>query len=356
MRRIIVAGIATAGLLLLGGCTSPAATPQQQQQRQQQRHGAGSPVGPPGTQASGELRLGLTENLTDAPALLGWQLGFYGQNLGKVTLQPAPFTSAAAEITALREGQLDAAYLDPIAALQAWQADPGLIKIIAGAAAGGAELVVAPHITSPAQLKGRTLAAPADGAQLAAADTWLRQHGLPALTAAEASTSADAGLLQQFRSGKIAGAWEPPPLDAQLTAAGGRVLVNEATLWPGGKFPTSVLVVTKHYLTADPLAVTALLKGQAQADRFLTTSQVSARAALAQRLTAVGSVLPAAIIASSFAQLTFTSDPLTATLLTEAQHAAAAGLIKPVTNLTSIYDLGPLNQVLKAVGQRPVGA
>jgi len=349
MRRIIAAGLAAAGLLL-GGCSSQAAAPQQGHRQ------AGSPVGPPGTQASGELRLGLAEGIADAPALLGWQMGFYGQNLGKVTLQPTPFTSTAGEIAALREGQLDAAYLDPVAALQAWQAAPGLIRIVAGATSGGAELVVAPRIATPAQLKGRQLAAPAGGTQQAAADAWLRQHGLPALTAAEATTSASTGLLQEFRTGKIAGAWEPPPLDVQMTAAGGRVLVNEATLWPGGQFPTSVLVVTQRYLTADSLAVTALLKGQAQTDRFLTTSQVSARAAIAQRLTAIGSPLTAAVIARSFAQLTFTSNPLPATLLTEAQHAAAAGLIKPVKNLTSIYDLGPLNQVLKAAGQPPVGA
>jgi NitT/TauT family transport system substrate-binding protein len=347
MRRIIVTGLTAAGLLL-GGCSSPAAAPQQV------RHQAGSPVGPPGTQAAGELRLGLAENITDAPALLGWQMGFYGQNLGKVTLQPAPFTSGTAEITALRDGQLDAAYLDPIAALQAWQAAPGLLKIIAGAATGGAQLIVAPHITTPAQLKGRTLAAPAGGTQQAAADHWLHQHRLPALTAAEATTSADAGLLRQFRTGKIAGAWEPPPLDVQLTAAGGHILVNEAALWPGGQFPTSVLVVTAKYLTAHPLTVTALLKGQAQTDRFLTASQVTARAAIAQRLTALGNPLATAIITKSLAQLTYTSNPLPATLLTEAQHAAAAGLIKPVKNLTSIYDLSPLNQLLKTTGQPQV--
>jgi NitT/TauT family transport system substrate-binding protein len=284
-------------------------------------------------------------------------MGFFGQNLGKVTLEPSPFTSTAAEITALRDGQLDAAYLDPVAALQAWQTTPGgLIKIIAGSASGGAELVVTRQITTPDQLKGQQLAAPAGGTQQAAADNWLRRHGLPALTAAEASASAGAGLLQQFRSGKIAGAWEPPPLDIQMTAAGGHVLVNEATLWPGGQFPTSVLVITKRYLTANPLAVTALLKGQAQADNFLTGSPVSARAATAQRLTAMGNSLPAGVLARSLAQLTFTSNPLPGTLLTEAQHAAAAGLIKRVSNLASIYDLAPLNQVLKAAGQPPVSA
>src|SRR5450756_703926 len=83
MRRIIAAGLAAAGLAL-AGCSSQAAAPQQQ------RHPVRLPVGPPGTTASGTLRLGLTEDTADAPALLGWQMGFYGQNLGKVTLQPAP--------------------------------------------------------------------------------------------------------------------------------------------------------------------------------------------------------------------------------------------------------------------------
>src|SRR5450756_2776609 len=118
MRRIIAAGLAAAGLAL-AGCTSPGTGP---------ADGTSSPgtgthrqgvVGPPGAQASGILRLGLTEDAADAPALVGWQLGFFGRNLGKVTLEPAPFTTTAAEVTALEDGQLDAAYLDPIAALQA---------------------------------------------------------------------------------------------------------------------------------------------------------------------------------------------------------------------------------------------
>jgi NitT/TauT family transport system substrate-binding protein len=353
MRRIILVALAAAALLL-PGCSSPPTAPPQHQPPAGLP--AGPPVGPPGTQASGVMRLGLTEDIADAPALLGWQMGFFGRNLGKVTLEPALFSSTAAEVTALRHGQLDAAYLDPVAALQVWQTAPGgLIKIVAGAASGGAELVVAPQITSPALLRGRQLAAPAGGAQQAAADYWLRQHGLPALTATEASTSSDAGLLREFRSGKIAGGWELPPLDVQMAEAGGRVLVNEASLWPGGRFATKVLAVTQRFLSASPLAVSALLKGQLQAEQFIAHDPISAKAALGQRLTAMANGLPTGILTQSFAQLTFTENPLPTSLLSEAQHAAAAGMLRPVSNLDGIYDLGPLNQLLKAAGQQPVG-
>src|SRR5450756_1707633 len=153
MRRIIAAGLAAAGLLL-AGCTS---SPGTGQASGMSPTGAGSHrqgvVGPPGVQAAGILRLGLAETAADAPALVGWQLGFFGRNLGKATLEPVPFTTTAAEVTALKDGQLDAAYLDPIAALQAWQTSPATpIKIIAGATSGGAELIVTSHITTPCLL------------------------------------------------------------------------------------------------------------------------------------------------------------------------------------------------------------
>ena len=357
MRRIIAAaGLAAAGLLLTACSSSPpgASSAAASAAALRAQHKAGSPVGPPGAAASGLLRLGLTEDVADAPALLGWQMGYFGENARQVTLEPEPYTSSAAEAAALEDGQLDAAYLDPMTALQVWQSTPGgLIKIVAGAVSGGAELVVSPGITTAAQLKGRPLAAPTGGAQQAAADYWLRQRGLPNLT--ETSASTGAGLLQQFRTGKIAGAWEPPPLDVQLTDAGGRVLVNEASLWPGGQFPTTVLVVTRKFLAASPQAVTGLLKGQLQADKLLTDHQVSAAGAIGQRLTAAGNPLPAAVITKSLAQLTFTDSPLSGPLLAEAKHAVATGLLKPLKNLAGIYDLGPLNQVLKAAGQQPAG-
>ena len=64
----------------------------------------------------------------------------------------------------------------------------------------------------------------------------------------------------------------------------------------------------------------------------------------------------AGVLAQSFTQLTFTNSPLPGSLLVEAQHAAATGLLKPLKNIAGIYDLGPLNQALRAAGQQPVSA
>src|SRR5271168_4441550 len=88
------------------------------------------------------LRLGYVAELADAPVLAGLQMGFIGSGAGGVIVDPVPFTSAKAEAEALAQGRLDAAYLDPVLAVAVWESAGGSgIKVVAGAASGGAELV-----------------------------------------------------------------------------------------------------------------------------------------------------------------------------------------------------------------------
>ncbi|HZR54355.1 MAG TPA: ABC transporter substrate-binding protein [Streptosporangiaceae bacterium] len=330
--------IVTAAIAVLAtGCSSPRAKP--------------APPPPP----TGVLRLGFTADLADAPALAGLQLGYFAADLGQVTLDPVPFTSTLAEAQALRRGELDAAYLDPMAAVAVWQADQdGGLKIVAGTASGGAELVTRPGITSARQLAHARVAAPAGSAQEVALDWWLRQNSVPDTGPGNATMSA-AYLSSALRSGRLDAAWEPAPLDAEITAAGGHVLVNEASLWPSGQFATAVLVVTTSFLTRHAAAVGLLLRGQVRAEEFAATDKTGAAAAANREIAVTaGPALPPAVLAQAFAQLEFTNDPLTTTILAEAQHGAAAGLLNQVTSLDGLFDLQPLNVLLKASGLRQV--
>ena len=133
--------------------------------------------------------------------------------------------------------------------------------------------------------------------------------------------------------------------------------MNEAGLWPGGRFSTAVLVVTRRLLAGDLGAVYGLLKGQLQADDFIAAHRTPAEAAVEQELTArLGAGLAPGVLGASFAQLAFSGDPVAGSVLAEARHAAAAGLIKPVTSLAGLFDLGPLNRVLRAAGRHPVSS
>ena len=71
-------------------------------------------------------------------------------------------------------------YVGPNPAINAWQKSSGkAIKIISGAASGGAALVVKSGISSVSQLKGQKLATPSLGnTQDVALRYWLKQHGL----------------------------------------------------------------------------------------------------------------------------------------------------------------------------------
>jgi NitT/TauT family transport system substrate-binding protein len=351
MRRGLLAAGAVAVTVLAAACSSSAAS-----------SGSGSNSG--SSAAPVTLRLGFLANITHAPALVAVDKGFFTQSLGKnVTLSVKIFSSGTEETTAILAGQLDAAYVGPNPAINAWKKSSGTaIKIISGAASGGASLVVKPGITSATQLKGKSLATPSLGnTQDVALRYWLKQHGLATSSTGGGDvpikpTTPNSAAVLEFKSGQIAGGWEPAPYDAQMVAAGGTRLVNEASLWPSGQFVTTNLVVTQSFLKANPSAVNGLLKGQIQANDYISKNQAAAETAANAELTKLtGKGLKSSILAASFKEITFTDDPIASSLSADAQHAEAVGLLKAV-NLSGIYDLGPLNKLLTAAGESPVSS
>ena len=351
MRRALVAAGAAGITLLAAACGSSG--------------GGGTASG--GSSSSGPvtLRLGYLENITHASALVAIKEGFFTKNLGNgVTLKLTPFSTGTEEATALLAGQLDAAYVGPNPAIKAFQTSGGkLIKVISGAASGGAALVVKSGITSASQLKGQKLATPSLGnTQDVALRYWLKQHSLTTTQAGGGDVpitpvTPNSAAVDEFASGQIAGGWEPQPYVAEMVAAGGHVMVDEASLWPGGKFVTTQLVVLSSYMKDHPDVINGLLKAQIQATDFLNNNKSEAeQAANAQLATLTGKSLKPDILAETFKSITFTDDPIASSLLTDAQHATAVGLLDPISNLSTIYDLDPLNKLLSAAGEQTVSS
>ena len=351
MRRVLLAaGVTAAVTTLAAGCSSSGAST-----------GSGSSSGG-SSSAPVTLRLGFLANITHASALVALKEGFFAKDLGKnVTLKTSVFSSGTQETTALLAGQLDAAYVGPNPAINAWQKSSGkAIKIVSGAASGGAALVVKKGITSVSQLKGQKLATPSLGnTQDVALRYYLKSHGLTTTQTSGGDVpitpiSPNSDAVLEFKSGQIAGGWEPAPYDIEMQQDGGKVLVNEASLWPGGKFVTTNIVVAQSFLAAHPSVVTGLLKAQIQANNFIHQNTAAAETAANAELTALtGKGLKSSVLPLAFKQITFTNDPIASSLATDAKHAEAVGLLKPV-NLNGIYDLGPLNALLKADGQAQV--
>ena len=124
------------------------------------------------------VNLGYLVNFTHAPALIGVSKGFFQDAMPSgTTVKTTTFTSGPAESEALLGGTLDAAFLGPGPAINSFIKTKGKVLIVAGAASGGAGLVVSPAIASgnfPADLAGKTLSTPSLGnTQDIALRTWL---------------------------------------------------------------------------------------------------------------------------------------------------------------------------------------
>jgi len=318
-----------------------------------------SPTG--GSSGSVTLRLGYLPNVTHAPAIIGLQNKTFANDVGPdVSIKTSTYNSGTDETTALLAGALDAAFVGPNPAINAYQKTNGeLVRIVSGVASGGAFLVVKPSITSPADLKGKKIATPSLGnTQDVALRTWLNTKGYKATKDSGGDVTIlpqdNAATLTAFESGAIDGAWVPEPYATQLQQEGGKVLVDEATLWPKGQFVTTNLVVTTKFLAAHQDVIANLLKGVDSSIKLITSDPTQAQQLVADGIGAVKGKTPAtSLIATSFKSITFTLDPIASSLQTDAAHAKALGFIDS-TDLTNIYDLKLLNQLLTSQGKATI--
>jgi len=308
------------------------------------------------------LRLGYFANVTHAPAIVALEEGFLANELGlEVKLDLRTFNAGPEVVEAIFSDALDITYIGPNPAINAFAQSKGAaIRIVAGATSGGASLVVQPAITAPAQLKGTKLATPQRGnTQDVALRAWLAHQGLSSDLEGGGDVSIapqpNAQTLETFRAGEIQGAWVPEPWATRLVQeGGGSVLVDERTLWPDGKFVTTHVIVRTAFLKEHPELVAGFLRAHVRAIDFLNAEPAEARKIVnagIEKLT--GKALPVAVIERAWETLSFTVDPIAASLRKSAQDATEVGLLDAV-NLDGIYDLGPLNAILSAAGKPQV--
>jgi NitT/TauT family transport system substrate-binding protein len=354
-----LAGMMLAGAIVtsaaLSGCAAQPAS------------GAGTQPDAPAAEATGtpaeELRLGYFANVTHAPALVGLEKGLIEDALGDTTLTTQVFNAGPAAIEALSAGAIDATYIGPNPAINTYVQSAGAsARIVAGAASGGAALVVQPGIDDADDLAGTTLATPQLGnTQDVALRTWLADEGYETTTTGGGevliSPTENAQTLTLFQSGEIDGAWLPEPWVSRLIFdAGAEVLVDEADLWEDGEFPTTVLLVRAEFLAEHPETVRALIEGHAASVDWLAENADDAASVINARLEAdSGKPLSDEVIARALEHVEFTVDPHADTFEELLDAGVAAGTSK-TGDIDGLFDLSALNAVLEAEDAEPVSA
>lgn len=293
----------------------------------------------------GALRLGYMQNLTHAPALTGIASGRIARAIGAATLDAKAFHAGPAMIGAMLAGAIDACFVGPIPAASGFLRSHGAgLKVVAGATSGGAVFVVRSgrNIRGPGDLHGKRVATPQLGnTQDVALRFYLREHGLATTELGGDVTVTcmeNPNILTVFHQGALDGAWVPEPWASRLIADGGEVLLDERDLWPGRAFSSTVLVVRGDYLTGAGDVVDALLGAHAEEVRRLRAGGDAARDEAGHALEAVGArALPPSLLAAAWPRMSFTVDPLRASVEEMARRAQALGHL-PQASLAGLFD------------------
>ncbi|WP_419667672.1 aliphatic sulfonate ABC transporter substrate-binding protein [Streptomyces sp. 2-1] len=308
------------------------------------------------------VRIGYFPNLTHATALVGDQEGLLQKELGGTKATYSQFNAGPAEIEALNSGSIDIGWIGPSPAINGYSTTDGKgLRIIGGSASGGVKLVVNPDkVKSLKDVKGKKIATPQLGnTQDVAFLNWIAEQGWKVDAQ---SGKGDVSVVRTdnkitpdaYKSGSIDGAWVPEPTASKLVAEGGKVLLDEADLWPDKKFVITNIIVSQKFLAAHPDVVQAVLRGSVKTNTWINANPDKAKAAANEKLQELsGKPLPADVLDPAWKSIQFTDDPLASTLNTEADHAVKAGLLKK-PKLDGIYDLAPLNKVLTAEGKSTV--
>ena len=309
------------------------------------------------------LRIGYFPNITHSQAVIGLNNGDYQNTLGdNVTVETFRFNAGPSAIESLLADRIDATYIGPNPAINGYLLTGGEdVRVISGASSGGASFVVRNDsgIETVNDLGGKKFASPQLGnTQDVALRKYLIDNGFNTVDNGGNVTVlpiANADILTVFLKGEIDGAWVPEPWATRLVQeAGGKVFLDEKTLWPDGKFVTGNLIVRTDYLRDNPEIIKKLL--EAHVDETLKINNDTAAAAKefnSQLNKITGQEISEAVLNEAYSNLELTYDPLKLTLFKSANDAYDLGFIekgKDRPNLSGIYDTTLLNEVLAEKG------
>lgn len=308
-------------------------------------------------QLSGTVRLGYFPNLTHPQALVGIGNGLFAKALGpNVKLETTPFNAGPAETEALLAGNLDIAYIGPNPSINAYVKTKGAgVRIIAGAASGGVSFLVRSDVKydGPQDLAGKKFATPQLGnTQDVALRAYIKQNGLDTTEnggTVQVVPTDNANILQLFQNKQIDGAWVPEPWASRLLIEQkARLVFDESSLWPDGKFVITNILVSTKFLNEHPELVKAVLSAHIEATLDIQKDPAAAKKVINAQLTQLtGKGLSEDVLNSSFGKLVVTFDPLKASLLKSADTAFTLGFLgKDKPNLANLYDLKILNALL----------
>ncbi|PYX80963.1 MAG: sulfate ABC transporter substrate-binding protein [Acidobacteria bacterium] len=311
------------------------------------------------------IRVGAFPNITHPQAMIGKANGWFEKAMGpQVKVEWKSFNAGPSAIEALFADAIDMTYVGPNPAINGYVRSNGeALRVVAGAASGGAALVVRKDagIEKPEDFHGKRIASPQVGnTQDVALRAWLKTHGFKTRDKGgdvEIVPVANPDQLTLFLRQDLDAAWAPEPWASRLVHEGnGRVFLDERELWPRGQFVAAQVIVRRKFLKAHPELVKNWVRAHVELTDWINEHLDEAKQILNRQIQKeTGKALSPEVLQESWGRLQATYDPLRASLLKTAQSAFEAGFLgRHMPDLAGMYDLTLLNQVLEEKNKKAI--
>jgi NitT/TauT family transport system substrate-binding protein len=293
------------------------------------------------------LRVGHFPNITHVQGLIAHGMsraghGWFEERLGPdIKLDWYVYNAGPSAMEAIFAGTVDMTYVGPSPAINAYARARGEdIRVIAGAAEGGAALVVPANSTlrAPADFRGLRVATPQLGnTQDVSARAWLAEGGLRVtLTGGDVQVvpTNNPDQLALFKTGQIDAVWTVEPWVSRLEReAGGKVLVAERYT------VTTVLVAARKFLDQRRDLARRFTDAHAALTAWIGAHPDEARALARDELEAeTHTPVSADLVAGAWGRIMLTRDVDRAALNRFVEKAQKAGFLKSAPDLTRLVE------------------
>ena len=284
-----------------------------------------------------KIRVAYFPNINHAVPIIGMEKGIFQNQLGNNTvIESMLFDAGPQVIESIFAGSIDIAYVGPGPAINGFlKSENHNVKILSGAASGGASFIVHPDskINSVADFGGKRIAAPQIGnTQDISLRTYLSENGLkPAEKGGSVIVLniSNPDIYTLFAKGDIDAAWVPEPTATILVQQlDGKRLFNEEELWPDNRFASVLLIAREEYVKQNPDVINKWLEAHRQTVNWINSNPEQTRIIFIQFMKKeTGKSLPDKLVDESLSNLEITSDPIVSSIHIFAKRADSLGYL-----------------------------
>ena len=284
-----------------------------------------------------KIRVAFFPSIVHAVPIIGMETQTFANNLNNdLDIEVKIFDSGPQVIESIFSNSVDIAYVGPGPVINGFlKSDGNDLKILAGAASGGASFVIQKNsgLELIENYSGKRVAAPQiSNTQDVSLRHYLAENGLKSAEKGGdvfVLNIANPDIYTLFAKGDIDGAWVPEPWATMLVEElDGIRLFDENEFWPENQFSSVLLIGRSDYIEKNPEIIKKWINANEKTAQWINNHPDESKKLYNEFLKSyMGRTLPENIVEKSFSNIIITSEPLENSVYTFAERADALGYL-----------------------------